>query len=202
MPDESAVALILLAAGASTRMGRPKQLLPIGGQPLLRAVAEAALAAPVAPVVVVLGAHANTVSSCLDGLAVHRAFNPHWATGMASSIRCGIAAVEQIAPDSPAVIMALADQPGLSATHLANLLATRQRTRRTIVATEHDGVLQPPACFDRTHFAVLQQLTGDAGARHLFKHHAQEVATVPLATHPDLDTPADYERLRAAPRGD
>lgn len=195
MPDAPSTALILLAAGASTRMGRPKQLLPVEGKPLLRHVAEVALASPVHPVVVVVGANADVVAPCLDGLAVLRVFNPDWATGVASSIRCAVAALESHSPPPDAAIIALADQPGMTPLHVAALLNARQSTGRSIAATHHRDVLMPPVCFDRRHFPALRGLTGDTGARHLLREHAGEVIAVPLAAHPDLDTPTDYERF-------
>ena len=84
--------LVLLAAGASSRMGQPKQLLPIHGKPLLRHVAEIALSAPVSPVVIVLGANAAQIKPTLDGLALHVIVNAAWRDGMASSLRAGIQA--------------------------------------------------------------------------------------------------------------
>ena len=87
------------------------------------------------------------------------------------------------------VVVALADQPGLSAAHLARLLATRRETGRSIVASRQAGVLQPPAFFAAKHFAELSALAGDAGARSLLSAHQDEVAAVDWTGAPDLDTP-------------
>jgi molybdenum cofactor cytidylyltransferase len=203
MPDATthACALILLAAGASTRMGRPKQLLTVAGQPLLRRVAETALAAPVAPVIVVLGAGAATIAPCLAGLAVRTVINPRWPEGMGASLGCGIETLRQTAPAADAVIIALADHANLSARHLAALIAARQATGRGIAATEFRGVRLPPVCFDRRYFDALGKLPGDTGARHLLAAHPADVTAVPLATHPDLDTPEDYRAFTPPPAG-
>ncbi|MBI2517235.1 MAG: nucleotidyltransferase family protein [Opitutae bacterium] len=196
MAEQFSCALLLLAAGESRRMGRPKQLLPVGGRPLLRHVAEIALAAPVSPVIVVLGAHAKEISPCLAGLAVRVAVNERWAEGMGSSIRTGLHALaaQQSTPDG--VIIALADQPDFPATHLASLIETRCATGKPIVASAANGVLRPPVLFAAAWFPRLLELHGDAGARALLQAHPESVAAVPLATSADLDTPADYERFR------
>lgn len=185
--------VILLAAGASTRMGRPKQLLPMyGDRPLLRHVAEYALAGPVSPVIVVLGANASEIAPSLTGLAVQIVKNAAWAEGMGSSLRCGIESLLATAPDTQNVIVALADQPDLPAGHLAKLLEAQRTTGRSIVASECDGVRGPPVLFTALHFPALRALQGDAGARTLLREHAGEVATVPLASARDIDTPSDY----------
>ncbi len=188
--------LVLLAAGASTRMGRPKQLLPVGGRPLLRVVAEAALAAPVAPVIVVLGAHAAEIAPCLDGLAVRVLAHDGWAEGMGSSLRAGMAALLAGGETFDGVVVALADQPELSAAHLARLVATHRETGRSIVASRRAGVWQPPAFFAAGHFAELQASAGDAGARRLLQAHRADLIAVDWAGQ-DLDTPGDYENFQA-----
>ena len=192
LADKFSCALILLAAGASTRMGRPKQLLPIGARPLLRLVVEAALAAPVSPIVVVLGANAAEIAPCLDGLPVQVVANANWAEGMGTSLRCGMESLKACAPTVDAVIVALADQPDFSSAHIAKLIETRRSTGRPIIASECDGVRGPPVLFAAKFFPVLLALQGDAGARTLLRERADEVTAVPVATARDLDTPADY----------
>ncbi len=195
MAENDPCGLVLLAAGASTRMGRPKQLLPVGGRSLVRLAAEAALAAPVSPVVVVLGARAGEIAPALDGLRAHAVINEAWAEGLGTSIRAGIRAALQLDPALAAVIIALADQPGVSAEHLSLLVAIRRETGRSIVASESDGIAQPPALFTAAWFSRLLALQGDAGARALFKEQPANLALVPLPDAADLDTPGDYERF-------
>jgi molybdenum cofactor cytidylyltransferase len=202
MAEQSSWALILLAAGASTRMGRPKQLLPVGGRPLLRHVVEAVLAAPVSPVVVVLGANATEIAPCLEGLSVRVVVNPGWAEGMGSSMRAGMDSLISCAPAAAGVIVALADQPDLASGHLARLIEAQHVTGRPIVASECGGVRGPPVLFAASFFPALRTLQGDAGARPLLQAHAHEVVTVPLATAHDLDTPADYVGYLSRPPPD
>lgn len=185
--------LVLLAAGASSRMGQPKQLLSIHGKPLLRHVAEIALTAPVSPVVVVLGANAERIQPTLAGLAAHVVVNDSWQSGMASSLRAGIQTLASLAPELAGAVIALGDQPDFSAAHVTKLIEAHKQSGRAIVATQHRGTLMPPALFAATHFAELTSLPGDAGARTLFQSHADHVTIVPVDSLADLDTPEDYE---------
>jgi molybdenum cofactor cytidylyltransferase len=173
-------------------MGRPKQLLPVQGKPLLRHVVESVLTAPVSPVVVVLGANATEIAPCLDGLPVQVVVNPGWSEGLASSLRIGMEALTAGATTVESVVIALADQPDFPAGHLEKLREVQAATGRPIVASECAGVRGPPVLFTAGYFPALRALRGDAGARALLQTHARDVATVPLAAARDLDTPADY----------
>ncbi len=192
MTEKPTCGLVLLAAGASTRMGRPKQLLPVHGKPLLRHVVESALAEPVSPVIVVLGANAMEIAPCLDGLPVQIVTNTGWTEGMGSSLRRGMEELSQIAPATKNVIIALADQPDILTGHITKLIETQRATGRPIVASECQGVRSPPALFTAKHFPSLLALHGDSGARAILQKHAGEVGTVPLPASRDLDTPSDY----------
>jgi molybdenum cofactor cytidylyltransferase len=188
---------IILAAGASTRMGSPKQLLPFEGQPLLVRTVEAALASPLWPVVVVLGAQAGAIRPILAGYPVLIAENPAWAEGMASSIREGIGTLQQFSRHLDAALIALCDQPAFSHDTIARLVAAWQETGRSVVAARYAGRQGAPALFGREHFATLAHLTGEAGARALLNDTPATVATVDcpeLAV--DLDTPADVAAAR------
>ena len=192
MAEKDNCALILLAAGASTRMGQPKQLLPIRGKPLLRHVVESAMAEPVSPVIVVLGANAAEIAPCLVGLPVRIVINPDWPEGMGSSLRRGVEELTRCTPTVDRVIITLADQPDILSGHLSQLIATQHTTDQAIVASECEGVRGPPVLFAAEYFPILLTLAGDTGARALLKEHADDVATVPLPSARDLDTLADY----------
>ena len=184
---------IILAAGASTRMGEPKQLLMLDGRPLLLRAIEAALASAARPVVVVVGAHADKIAPLLACHPVLIAENAGWAEGMASSIRTGLAVLRQSSPSLDGVLVALCDQPAFSAEVIAQLIAGQTATRRSIIAARYDGRNGAPAIFLREHFPALMALAGDTGARELLNTPSGRLATVDLpALANDIDTPADY----------
>lgn len=192
--------LVLLAAGASRRMGRTKQLLPVRGQPLVRYVAEQVLLTAVAPAVVVLGAEAERIAPSLDGLAVTIALNPDWAAGQGGSLRVGVAAALGTEPELDALIIALADQPSLPRGHLEALVATYRAGGCSIVASEVGAERVAPMLFGAPHFGRLQEFTGDTGARSLVQEFAHQTAAVKLSTNADIDTPEDYERFQQGGR--
>jgi molybdenum cofactor cytidylyltransferase len=191
---------LILAAGASRRMGRTKALLEIGGQTLVVRAALAALAAPVWPVVVVLGAQAAQIRPALARLPVLPVENPAWSEGMASSLRAGVAALRQFSRQLDGALVALCDQPAFSAETIGRLLAAQRETGLGIAAARYGGRCGAPALFLREHFAALAALTGEEGARLLLNGDPARVAAVDLPElAADLDTPEDYARfLKAA----
>ena len=196
-PPSTRLGCVILAAGASARMGTPKQLLPVGGRPLIVRAAEAALASGVWPVVVVLGANADQIRPVLVRLPVLTVENPAWPEGMASSIRVGIAALSQLSRSLEGAVVALCDQPAFSAGTIAQLIAAQRETGRGIAAARYGGRQGAPALFLRAHFPALVALTGEEGARTLLNDDLATVAAVDLPDLAvDLDTPADYAALR------
>lgn len=189
--------LVLLAAGASTRMGQPKQLLEIDSEPLVRRAAKAALASSARPVAVVLGAHATRIRPHLVDLPLVLVENSGWAQGMSSSLRAGLRALNAAAPQLDAAIIALADQPHFSADLAGRLLAEQRRSGQSIVACRSDDHTGPPVLFLKKHFPELLALQGDDGARAVLKSRAPEVAIVDVPDAVDLDAPADYDRYVA-----
>ncbi len=186
---------VLLAAGGSSRMGRAKQLLPIGDTPLVRTVAERVLAAGLAPVVVVLGAESAAVGAALHGLPLHLVENSAWADGMGASLRCGVAELRRIAPGLAELIVVLADQANVTAEHLRRLQAERRGARCGMVATEVGGVPMPPVLFTAEHFSRLLALHGEVGARALLREAGGALVLVAAPGLVDLDTPADVARF-------
>ncbi len=188
--------IVILAAGESSRMGTPKQLLEYRGKSLLNRAVETAFALRVVPVVV-LGAEAGTIRSQLAEHPVLIAENGLWREGMGSSIRVGLTALLAAVPNTSAVIITLCDQPLVSATALGILIATHQKTGRVIVASEYNGTLGVPALFDRSLFPALLALNGAEGARHIIQTHSQQAIGVPFPEGAiDIDTPADFVHLQ------
>ena len=194
-PDSSGpVALLLLAAGASTRMGRPKQLLPWQGRTLLRHAAETAVASGCAPIMVVTGALHEELLPELAGLPIRTVRNPDWATGMASSLQAGLAAVADANP--AAVLVMLTDQPLVTPGLLRQLLARQRQTRAAAVAAAYGDTLGVPAVFGQVLFPQLRQLQGAQGAGRLLATLGAAVDSVDFpAGLLDIDTPAQYAAL-------
>lgn len=184
--------VVVLAAGGSARLGRPKQLLPYLGRTLVEHAVRTALASGAAEVVVVVGAEAEEIRSRLQGLRVRIIQNRDWAEGMGSSIRCGIAA---LGPSVSSAVIALADQPRITPDHLRSL-ASRLSLGCTIVASSYDGVVGAPCAFASSEFPRLLALSGDVGARFLIRQAGDALATIAFdGANVDVDTPEDYQAL-------
>ncbi len=188
-----AIGLIILAAGGSTRLGTPKQLLEYGGKTLIRRAAETALATPFRPVIVVLGAEAARVKEALAGLDVLTIENPAWPSGMGSSIRAGMSLLR----DADAVLLTLCDQPLIQPAHLEMLAASCVAGQPcSMAAASYQGAVGVPALFSRAHFEELSALADGEGAKRLLSRHASSLITVPLpAAAIDVDTREQYEAL-------
>ncbi len=186
---------MLLAAGGSSRLGAPKQLLRLGGRSLVRRAAEALLQAGCAPVVVVLGAEADAVRAELEGLRVAPVLNPAWGGGLATSLRCGLLAL----PDSAAAALVCpSDQPAVSSALFERMLLLQRSSGKPIVACRYGDVVGAPALFLRARFPELLALQGDAGARAVLARAPDDVASVDFPEGAfDVDTPEDEARWRA-----
>lgn len=187
----SKTALILLAAGSSSRMGQPKQLMNFRGEPLLRHAATVALEAGCDPVVVVLGARADELQVALDGLPVKVAINEQWAQGMGTSIQAGLRQLDD--PSIDAAILALADQPFITSAFLRGLGHVYREFHSPIVAARYAGTVGVPCLFGREAWQGLKGLAPDQGCKGLIVKAGESAILVdcPEATI-DIDTPADY----------
>lgn len=194
------VALILLGAGAATRMARPKQLLDFDGQPLLRHCARIALASVCRPIVVVLGALADRIRPTLDDLPVRVVLNERWTEGVGTSIQAGLDAVADL-PIS-AIVLTLADQPLLAAATFDALVASHQTDGSPLVASAYAGTVGVPVLFGREHFRELRQLGPDMGCKSILLRHRDRLVARPCPeAETDLDTPADYARWQRGSAG-
>lgn len=194
----SDVGLIVLAAGASTRMGTPKQLLRYQEHSLLRHTVEVAVASVCRPITVVLGAYAQQTQQEVSQLPVQVVENLQWAEGMNTSIRVGIKAVSAPKNNLQAVVVAVCDQPFISGEMINQLVEAYHFTGKTIIASEYAGTLGVPALFSRSFFSELTTLRGGEGAKHVIKKYSHKVFGIPFPKGAiDIDTPVDYEQLEA-----
>ena len=184
---------IVLAAGASTRFGSPKQLVRVAGRPLLHcAIARAADVAGSA-VSVVLGAHAAELTPLLTHSQALIVINRDWREGIASSIRTG---VSRLPPSCNAVLLLLADQAAVTAEDLKRLVGAWRRQPDYIVAARYGMTTGVPAVFPRSLFSDLAALRGDTGARALLQRNPDRVVRVPMASAAiDIDTPEDLLKI-------
>lgn len=190
------VGVLLLAAGSSSRLGRPKQLLSYEGQSLLRRAAATAVGAVLGPVVVVTGAlHEELLPELVD-LPVQVVHCPTWQAGMGASLKAGLATLQQQQPAPTSVLVLLCDQPHITLTLLRQLVVVQLATQQPIVATEYGLVRGVPVLFGESVLPLLQALPDAAGAQQLLRQHPEWVATVPFpAGAVDVDTEAQYAAL-------
>jgi molybdenum cofactor cytidylyltransferase len=181
---------LLLAAGASTRMGSPKQLALLDGQPLVARSARVLLESPCDEVFVAVGASARRVAEALDGLAVRIVEIPGWREGLATSIAGGIAKIEAERPPFDGALLLHADQARVESEALGALVAAFE-SDGSMAAARYANTLGVPAVFARRHFAALRSLSGDRGAKELLSS-SRDVACVDLPEAAfDIDTPDD-----------
>ncbi|MDG2538981.1 nucleotidyltransferase family protein [Dyella jiangningensis] len=197
------VGAVLLAAGAATRFGSPKQLLEIDGEAMVRRMAKAALAAGLSPVIVVTGAHHDAVVVNLDGLDVQTVEHGGWAGGMGGSLAAGVRALRERAPRAASLMVLLGDQPSVGAPELACMLQAHACQPDRILAARYGGQLGPPCLFPRSAFDDLAALQGMHGARALLQKAGERVDAFDLpAAAFDIDTPADHAAWLAMQRHD
>ena len=189
----------MLAAGLARRMGQAKLLLPVGGHPIVRHAVEGVRAAGLDPVLVVTGPAPAPIEAALAGLGARIVVNPTPEAGQAGSVRAGIAALPETVDT---VLIALGDQPALAPTIIPALLAAHRASGRPIVAPRYQDGPGNPVLFDRVIFAELLALQGDQGARPVIAREPGRVEWVALdlPMPQDVDTPADYEKIRSALR--
>ena len=187
------VSAVVLAAGASTRMGTQKLLLPLGGEPLVRRTVRQVCDAGFDDVLVVVGNDWENTLAALDGLPMRHAVNAEYASGMGSSFRT---AVEHLT-DSAAAMFALADQPFVTTHEYRTVLDTYRRHAPAIVSVRYGEVMAPPHLFEREFFPELAQL--EHGARSVLQRHRERTTVLqfPPDLLVDIDTPEDYELARS-----
>ncbi|HXK22828.1 MAG TPA: nucleotidyltransferase family protein [Myxococcota bacterium] len=185
---------VLLAAGGSQRLGRPKQLLIWEGEPLVRRAARAALEAGVDELIAVTGAEGDAVAAALAGLDLRVIANERWRDGVGGSIATGVRAAS-----GSAVLLLLADQPGVDAALLAELIAGMEAGHER-VACAYAGIVGVPAIFSRpSDLEALRGLSGDRGAAPLLRAPGASVLAIPAPQAAcDIDDEQDWRRWQKA----
>ncbi|VBB08717.1 nucleotide-diphospho-sugar transferases [Lucifera butyrica] len=190
------IAAVILAAGQASRMGAPKQLLPLAGKPVIRHVAETACLSAVDECVIVTGCYSREVMATVRDLPVKIIYNPAWTKGQAGSVVAGIQAVSSAAAG---VLFLLADQPLVTVEFLNHLLVNYRTRPETIVVPVYQGKRGTPVLFDLPHWRrELLSLTGDEGARKIILQHPESVWQVEWEdknVFRDIDTEEDYQEI-------
>jgi molybdenum cofactor cytidylyltransferase len=187
--------IIILAAGSSTRMKEPKQLLTYDNQSLLaHAIKEAQKS--MMPVIVVLGANAKEIKPQIKNLEVEIVINEQWERGMSSSIKAGLKKAVANFPDMQNCILTVCDQPYISSILFQELVNQKKQSAKNIVACSYANTLGTPSLFDKKYLNELLQLKGDHGAKNILQKYHDDVATVHFENGKfDVDTKQDYEEL-------
>ncbi|HLO56866.1 MAG TPA: nucleotidyltransferase family protein [Saprospiraceae bacterium] len=189
------ISLILLAAGESSRLGTPKQLLMYKGKNLMQHTIDFAQTLGM-ETVIVLGAFKEEILAEVDVLGIEVVENVAWSEGLASSIRCGLRNVLETNPETEAVILVLCDQPFLTTEILREVVEKYHSSGQSIVHCSYGEVSGPPTLFHKSLFPYLMELKGGQGAKKVLDMFPNQVAYVDFPKGKlDIDTAADYHQL-------
>ncbi len=191
------IGILILAAGAATRLGLPKQLLKFKGKTFISKNIETALSTNAENICVVLGSNAEAIQNEIKDFPVEIYFNEKWQSGMGSSIRFGLECLLNMNSDLSAIIVMLCDQPLIESKHINLLIEKFEQTKKPIIASTYKNTNGVPALFSKEIFAELLKIKGDKGAKKLIKSFPELVATVEMPEAEfDIDTPKDLHKLK------
>jgi molybdenum cofactor cytidylyltransferase len=190
----SKTGIIILAAGNSSRMGEPKQLMKFNNKTFLQHIIEESREANLDPVICVTGYESEQISRAVMGIPVTIVYNEQWSEGMGTGISAGI---KQLLPsDVDSVILAVSDQPYVSSDLFAKMLTLKDQSGKRIVASSYAGTLGTPVLFDREYFNQLKSLQGNMGAKNIVSGNMADVCSVEFEKGSfDIDTKEDYIKL-------
>lgn len=187
---------LILAAGGSSRLGRPKQLVHFQGKTLIRNAAETLVDSSCDSIVVVLGAEIDGSTSEIADLPINICINHNWQTGMSSSIKAGLKELVKLEGNLSAVVVTLCDQPHITTENIDQLVTEFQQANPRIVAAQYGETVGVPALFSKELFNDLLELKGDKGARQLIRDNLPFVERIEIEKAAiDIDHPDDADRL-------
>jgi len=198
MSPQSHIAAVILAAGESSRLGQPKQLIQFRGKNLVRRVVDAASEAGCQPILAVLGSGklGQGISSELKDIGATIIANPNWKCGIGTSIRAGVQHLIDIASRVEATVLLACDQPFVDRAVIEGLIMVHRETRKPIVAASYAGTLGVPVLFDRSLLPELLGLDESAGAKSIILSNRDQVAEFPFPEGKiDIDTAEDWQRF-------
>ena len=196
MVSDISIGALVLAAGGSTRLGQPKQMVQMADKTLLQHTLDCAFGANINQVVVVLGSNHEIIGNSIRDFKTRIVVNEAWETGLSSSIKAGIETIESHHKNLDAVLVLLSDQPHVSVSLITKLIDSFSLSGKAITASEYNGIVGVPAIFPKLYFDNLKRITGDKGARKLLIEQAHNVKTITFAEgRIDIDTPSDLENF-------
>ena len=188
------IGIIVLAAGASSRMCRSKQLLEIQGEPLLCRCVKVALTVSPENVIVILGANEKAHREIIEDLPIQIVSNHYWKTGLGSSIKTGLNYLLQSGADLDGVILIVCDQPALTSAHLQNLIQKFHEKKKPIIASAYGDSKGVPVLFGRSFFSNLLLMSDDQGAKKIVTQFPEQVEGIEFPKGEiDLDTETDFD---------
>ena len=183
-------AILILAAGSSSRMGEPKQLLPFKQTTLLGSIIQQAKKSLATDVFCILGANAGAVKKSISSYTIETIYNPNFKEGLSASIIIGIQFL--IPKNYDSVLIMLADQPKITTNYLNKLLKVAEENPTKIIASNYEKSIGVPAIFPKKYYAKLLELSGDKGAKKLLQKLSLDIVSVKSIDLTDIDTKEDY----------
>lgn len=197
MPEKLKIAILIMAAGTSSRMKTIKQLLPWGDSTFIGNVLKKAQSSKAVRVLTVLGAYGQEIKKRTNFSGTEVVLNLNWKMGLGNSIAYGTKKLLEQNPNYDGILVMLTDQPLIDDQYLNLLIDNFTNSKHSIVATKYDNRIGVPAVFGKIHFEALQKLNSDYGAREIIKAHPNEVLGISAdGKELDVDTKKEYERVR------
>lgn len=195
MSSKGKIAILVLAAGGSSRMGEPKQLLLWKNKTLVENAVQSALGVSGSDAYVVLGANHEQVEEVLNSYDVKTIYNPDWKQGLGSSIACGVKHVKDL--EYEGVLVMLADQPLITSEDIEGFIVEFKKGSKSILASKYENEsIGVPVIFDKSYFDELSELNGDKGAKSIIKRHSENVSVISMGNKlVDIDTIEAYQKL-------
>jgi len=190
------IEVLILAAGASRRLGQPKQLVKFKGETLIRRITKEAIASKVGNVNVVTGSNSDEVTDQISDLEVRVIYNKEWEEGMGSSIRNGLRDILEHQPNTNSIIIIMVDQPFVSTTHIQKLAKAYDPSRPMIVASAYASTFGVPVLVDNFYFDMLKGLKGDEGGKKIFVNYLKNIVEIPFIEGSiDIDEEEDLKTI-------
>lgn len=191
------IELLILAAGASRRLGEPKQLIKYEGTSLIRRIAGESIKAGIGNVTVVTGYKADEIASEISDLNVDVFYNKDWEEGIGASIRNGLEYVLKKQPDTNAILITMVDQPFVNTQHLQKIANAYDPARPMIIASAYSGTFGVPVLVDNFYFEKLRGLKGDEGGKKIFVKYLKDIVEIPFIDGSiDIDLQEDLAKLK------